>query len=309
MEVGFSMLTKIPNYSKLYNYLYPMKWAFFAICMIIVQTGLSQDVNRKGQVYALWGYNRSAYLPSDIRFVGPDYDFILYDVKAKDYPAEFDARTYFGPISFTIPQYNYRIGYFITEALSISIGMDHMKYVLRPGQQPLVDGYIGRAGSPYQGNYDDQRVSLSDDFVQLEHTDGFNYLSVELDNHWRIWKHANMKHNCDWFLGGGIGLMVPRSDVSVLDEPAANRYHIAGEGISVQTGFKSTFFRHLAVHGTLKLGLSRLHDILTTQSGDRASQNIGWVQGYWQIGYTGRLLKPKITHYPPVDRNNDKIKL
>ena len=38
-----------------------------------------------GTLYFYWGYNRSYYTHSDIRFVGTDYDFKLKDVVAR-YP-------------------------------------------------------------------------------------------------------------------------------------------------------------------------------------------------------------------------------
>ena len=83
--------------------------------------------------------------------------------------------------------------------------------------------------------------------------------------------------------------MVPRSDVTVFGEPAINVFHVAGEAVSLQTGFKATFFKHLYLVGTAKAGISRMHDILTTENGGRARQNIGWFQGSWQVGYVGKL--------------------
>jgi hypothetical protein len=248
-----------------------------------------QDAHRKGNIYGLWGYNRSIYAPSDIKFEGQDYNFVLYDAKAVDFPSEFNPSVYFGLFTFTIPQYNYRVGYFVTNDISVSIGLDHMKYVLVSDQRVLMDGVIGSSYQNHSGHYDDVEVPLETTLVTLEHTDGFNYASIELDKHWLMWRHTNGKHFADWYFGGGIGLMIPRSDVTVLGEAAANEFHIAGEAISIQTGFKSTFCKHIYISGTLKAGLSRLHNILTTQSRAKAKQNIGWLQGYWQVGYIGNL--------------------
>ncbi|MBT6514413.1 MAG: hypothetical protein HOK65_06555, partial [Crocinitomicaceae bacterium] len=78
-----------------------------------------QDAHRKGNIYGLWGYNRSIYAPSDIKFEGQDYNFVLYDAKAVDFPSEFNPSVYFGLFTFTIPQYNYRVGYFVTNDISV----------------------------------------------------------------------------------------------------------------------------------------------------------------------------------------------
>jgi hypothetical protein len=269
-----------------------MKLLGIILIIFCALQGVSQDsTKRKGNIYLLWGYNRAAYLPSDIHFQGDNYDFTLYDVRAKDFPSQFDPKVYFGLVSFTIPQYNYRVGYFVNDRLSLSVGLDHMKYVLRGGQSVYMDGNFENTNTQYEGVYDDVYLPLSSDLVTLNHTDGFNYVSLELDYHKAIWKSKNAKHGCDLFAGMGFGLMVPRSDVTVLGEKAANEFHVAGEAISIQTGFKAKFFNHIAVNTTVKTGISRMHNILTTESRAKASQNIGWIQSFWQVGYVGRLAK------------------
>ena len=86
--------------------------------------------NQKGPFFAFWGYNRSAYLNSDIKFVGPGYDFTLENVVAKDAPTPLkEINKYINPALFSIPQFNFHVGYFIKDNLSVSIGWDHMKYV------------------------------------------------------------------------------------------------------------------------------------------------------------------------------------
>ena len=267
-----------------------MKISLIIGFIFLVQLVFSQEISRKGEVYMLWGYNRAAYAPSDIRFEGANYNFTLYHVKAKDFPSEFKPSVYFGLFSFTIPQYNYRIGYYFNDDLSLSVGLDHMKYVVKRGQSTYIDGTISNSGTQYDGDYNDVLINLDSELMTLEHTDGFNYLSVELDKHWRLWTGCT-KHSCDWFAGVGAGLMIPRSDVTVLGVKAANEFHIAGEAMAFQTGFKAKFFNHFSVHTTLKAGVSRLHDILTTVNGDKAVQNVGWIQGYWQVGYIGRIGK------------------
>jgi hypothetical protein len=268
-----------------------MKCLIFIGAVLLSIGIVAQEPVRKGNFYGLWGYNRSVYAPSDIHFKGDDYNFIVYDAKAVDFPSEFNPGVYFGLFSFTIPQYNYRIGYFVSNHLSVSIGLDHMKYVLVQGQNVLIDGSIGSAHQTHAGTYNDVEVPLDNTLLSLEHTDGFNYASIELDKHWLVWEHSNKKHLVDWFCGFGLGLMIPRSDVTVLGEAAANEFHIAGEALAVQTGFKATVFKHIFISGTGKAGISRLHDILTTQSRAKAQQNIGWLQGFWQVGFVGKIRK------------------
>ena len=61
--------------------------------------------------YISWGYNRSAYTVSDVQMwgTGPSgeaFDVTLQDAQANDMPERFQAKVYFHPGLFTIPQFN-----------------------------------------------------------------------------------------------------------------------------------------------------------------------------------------------------------
>jgi hypothetical protein len=87
-----------------------------------------------------WGWNRSWYTDSDINFSGKNYDFTLMNVQAKDRQTDFAIDPYFNPVKFTIPQYNFRIGYQLNKNLDFSFGIDHMKYVVEQNQQSIING-------------------------------------------------------------------------------------------------------------------------------------------------------------------------
>ncbi len=55
---------------------------------------------------------------------------------------------YINPMEMTIPQTNFKLGYFINDHYNISIGVDHMKYVMTQDQKTAISGtypahYIG----------------------------------------------------------------------------------------------------------------------------------------------------------------------
>ena len=83
----------------------------------------------EGTLFGYWGYNRSGYSKSNIRFVGPGYDFTLKGSVARDNPSPFDGSVYFNPNKITIPQFNARVGYYFKDHWAISFGYDHMKYI------------------------------------------------------------------------------------------------------------------------------------------------------------------------------------
>lgn len=104
-------------------------------------------IHEKGKFFLTWGYNRSWYEKSDIHFTGQGHDFIAYDVKATDRPSKLSL-SYITPTEWSIPQFNFHIGYFFTNKYSVSIGWDHMKYVAINYQIFKVYGYMDPSKVP-----------------------------------------------------------------------------------------------------------------------------------------------------------------
>ena len=239
---------------------------------------------QKGDFYFYWGYNRAAFTSSNITFNGPGYDFTLKDVKAYDRPTSFDASLYFNPESMTIPQYVYRIGYFITSNWSISLGMDHMKYVMPQGGIVGIKGTINQAGNPFNGVYSEtSQIVLDAAFLTFEHTDGLNYANISADYDFTLYLNAQGTIQISVFGGGGVGMMIPKSNVQLMSGARNDQFHIAGYGLHTDVGVKFMFWRHLFLRSQAKVGFMHMPDILTRPNGveDRASQHF-WF-GMWDF--------------------------
>lgn len=137
----------------------------------ISNMGFTQNIlnskGRKGELYFYWGWNVSWYGKSDINFKGTDYDFTLNDVRAKDRQTPFSVNKYLNPLNATIPQFNFRLGYYFKDNYSLSIGIDHMKYVMIQNQQVLIDGTISNTSSSYDGIYHNEPIVLVEDFFTI----------------------------------------------------------------------------------------------------------------------------------------------
>lgn len=134
----------------------------------------------KGALFLYWGYNKSIYSKSKMNFVGSGYDFTLSGVKASDRPS-MELKTYFNPKTFSVPQFNVRMGYFFKDNWAINFGYDHMKYVVREQDQALLSGRINPGvDSEWSGDYTNQKVTLNSDHFHYENTDGHNYIHGEI---------------------------------------------------------------------------------------------------------------------------------
>ncbi|MFC4213320.1 hypothetical protein ACFOWA_19150 [Pedobacter lithocola] len=248
--------------------------------------------SRKGDFYFHWGYNHSWYNKSDIRFQGPNYDFTLKDVVAHDRQSKLSWE-YLNPGLITVPQYNIRIGYFIKDNYSISLGWDHMKYVMDIPQNVAITGNIGANISTQNvstglmaGSYNGQVINVKESMLTYEHTDGFNYANVEVERYDDIWVAPGGNTSLTLETGIGGGLMVPRSDVRLFGLGRNNNFNVAGYGVSAKLGLKFYVWKNIYVQNTTKVGATKLTNVHTTgfNDSDKASQKINYLENMWVIG-------------------------
>jgi hypothetical protein len=252
---------------------------FQIFVLIFVSYSLeSQDLSNplKGSLFFHWGWNRAEYSRSDLHFKGAHHDFTLYNVRAVDRQTKFNWDTYFNPGTLTTPQYNFRLGYFLSNKYSISVGLDHMKYVMVQDQQVAIKGNIA-SGSKYDGVYTGQLISLSTDFLKFEHTNGLNYLNTEV----RRLDPLSIKHHLviNLATGLGAGVLIPKTDATLLNNKENDQFHLSGFGLSASGGINITFFKHFFIQSEVKGGLVDMPDIRTTMSAvDKADQRFWFAQ-------------------------------
>lgn len=242
----------------------------------------------KGKFFLFWGGNRGYYSKSDINFKGNGYDFTLKDVAAVDRPKGWHI-DYINPLRMTIPQTNARVGYFFSDNWAISAGVDHMKYVMKQDQTVKINGTISGSGTSHDGVYNNADKVLTEDFLTFEHTDGLNYVTLELSRVDDISKLFGIR-NTDIFQvnlteGLGFGVLYPRSNTKLLNKERYDEFHVAGVGMSAKAGLNLVFFKHLMIIGELKGGYINMHDIRTTNSiSDKASQDFFYFQTMLALG-------------------------
>ena len=129
--------------------------------------------HNKGKFYFYWGGNRESYTKSDIHFKGDNYDFTVYNAIADDKPKGWHV-DYVNPGRMTIPQTNFRMGYFINDHYNISVGLDHMKYVMRQNQVANVTGYVNLPstddGHIYNDTYNNTPVNFYQNYSEDDAT-------------------------------------------------------------------------------------------------------------------------------------------
>ncbi|MDF2448321.1 MAG: hypothetical protein K0R26_825 [Bacteroidota bacterium] len=234
-----------------------MKRSFlFFLCIASVSYSQTELVNpssvsqekKKGNFYALWGYTRCWFSKSDIHFKDRsntyhevtgrynDYDFTIYDAKAKDRP---DFNQIKDVANITIPQFVLHIGYYFNnkQDIGVEFNYDHAKYV-------VVNNHTVRVKGSFNGQYVDKDTILDpDNFLHFEHTDGANFFMLNFLKRWKLYEPSS-KFNLGYVVKPGAGIVVPKTDVTIFGERLNNKYHVAGWIAGIETGLRCEFLKH-----------------------------------------------------------------
>jgi hypothetical protein len=192
------------------------------------------EKKHKGSFYFAWGYNRETYSKSTIRFKSSanDFDFTLHSLVAHDKPDYWDIPS----INISVPQYNYRLGYYFNDAKDqgIEINFDHAKYVVSE-QMAHITGHIHEQVM-------NKDTMLLDQNFHFEHTDGANFLLI---NYMKRFKLLEKKNQHLYFVvKAGAGVGIPRTDVTLFGKRLNNNFHIAGEIAGADVTLRYEFLKH-----------------------------------------------------------------
>jgi hypothetical protein len=228
-------------------------------------------------MYLQWGYNRDWFTRSNLHFSNAgQYDFTLYKAKAKDKP-DFSG-FWDTPLDITIPQNSYRIGLYLNKAQThaIEINFDHAKYVVEDYQTLHIEGTI-------HGERLNKDTLVTPWFVHLEHTNGANFYHLNYVGQQELYRNKKRKMASAVYKVGA-GIVVPRSDVTIMGTRLDNKFTVAGYILSAEAGLRFYPFRNFFIEATGKGGFANYLNALTV-AGGRVQHSFGYVEVVGLIGY------------------------
>ncbi len=244
-------------------------------------------------IYGQWGYNLDMYSKSDIRFHdGNNYDFTIYGATATDKPDFSGLKS--NPLQLTIPQFSYRVGLYLNEArtAAIEINFDHTKYVVRDNQSLRLAGRIH--GEPI-----DRDTVISPDFIHFEHTNGANFYHINYVRRYAFLYNKKKDRNLLSVVGkAGAGIVLPKSDVTLMGVRRDNPFHVAGYIISAEAGVRYYPLKHWFLEVTGKSGFAHYTDVLTIGNG-RANHHFFYGEAIATVGYELYFGKKKVQYKKP----------
>jgi len=163
----------------------------------------TETKERKGEFYFSWGYNKEWYTHSNIHINQPSLqnNYTFQGVKAHDHPG-WDEGLF--TKALTIPQYNYRLGYFFDRknGWAVEINFDHTKYI-------FADQNVHLKGTLH-GAHADTTIAFNEaNGFEYFLNNGANFLLFNLVKRWH-WVATKDKHiQIDALAKAGIGPVIP----------------------------------------------------------------------------------------------------
>jgi hypothetical protein len=253
--------------------------------------------NGRGTLFINWGYNRSIYSQSDIRFKGRVYDFTLKGVRAEDNQSK-KISEFLQASNFTIPQYNFKAGYYFRNKYALSFSFDKMKYLINNANQVLIEGYVNEGvDSILSGNYSNQQiVTNSSDF---HYENQVNYFRFDINRTEKLYQNQAKNFAISFNAGLGIGFTVNSADFNFESNYTRNTVSLSGIGISAQGSFRFEFFKNFFIQGELSGGSIQQNKLKTRTFDNEIYANQQFWYGQRAI-YAGVLI-----YFKPVNGCND----
>ncbi|MGZ4048796.1 MAG: hypothetical protein ACXVNN_05490, partial [Bacteroidia bacterium] len=205
------------------NFRITKKYLLLFIIFFTAYSSFSQKkIVKNGSFYFSWGYNTEWYTKSNIHISQPalNNNYTFTDIKAHDHRG-WDDHLFHKPL--TIPQYNYRIGYFFNEKQNwgFEINFDHTKYVVTIGQQDRLKGTLG-------GRSVDTTVTTGKDVLYWQLNNGANFLEFNMVRKIKMIDICKSNIMLDCLLKGGVGPVIPHVQNTIFGHDNIPHFQFGG---------------------------------------------------------------------------------
>jgi len=267
-------------------------WVAFLLPLFVLlfsstQVSAKKKKDRTGSIYFSWGYNTEWYTKSTVSVKQPGLgnDYQLVHVNAHDHRGWDDNLLH---KAFTIPQYNYRLGYYFNKKqdLGIEINFDHTKYLIVDGQQIHLTGTLNN-----------QHV---DENINFSGTNGFyyylnngaNFLLFNIVKRLPLYDAKSKDLKVDLTGKAGIGPVIPHVQNSFFGQANAQQFQFGGWNTGVETALRVTIMKYGYVEFSQKVDYARYSNLLVYDG--RAKQNFGTYELILSVGF----ILPTTKHNP-----------
>ena len=232
---------------------------------------------RKGEFYFSWGYNKEWYTQSDLFVDQPALgnNYVMKGIRANDHPG-WDEGIFDRAIS--IPQYNYRIGYFFNKkkGLAWEINFDHTKYIMADQEVHVVGTYQHRSVDTFMAfNHPGSYYYLNN---------GANFLLFNIVKRWNLFESKSQNLKVDFLGKAGIGPVIPHVENSLFGLANDPHFQLGGWNVGVEGAIRTTFYKYVYLEYCQKMDYARYSGL--SMNNGTAHQAFGTYEMILNLGFT-----------------------
>jgi hypothetical protein len=247
--------------------------------------------SKKGEFYISWGYNTEWFTHSNLKINQPELgnDFTFNNISGHDHPG-WDKGLF--SKALTIPQYNYRIGYFFgnKKDIGIEINFDHTKFIFTDNQVVHIKGTLN--SKPYDGHarFIENDLPAADSNSYYFLNNGANFLLFNIIKRWHLKDNKQGTISIDGLTKFGVGPLVPHVQNKFFEQPQNSpHFQIGGWNTGLEGAIRSTFYKHVYLEFAAKLDYARYSNLKIYKG--TARQAFGTAEIILNLGYTFKTGK------------------
>jgi hypothetical protein len=237
----------------------PMKRIPILFFLFVSFISFAQTKPKAGIFYFALGSHVAAYTNSDIHLQSsaqPSFDFVLHNVKARD---DKFLQSTGGAV-----QYDYQFGYYSRKKnFGIEYNFDHVKYFAKHDQVVRTTGTVN-------GQKVDADLPITTYVQNFEHSNGGNYFLLNFVKWKDLAASKNYKRVLDLFYKAGAGIVLPRTNSTVMNERRDDKYNVAGYVIALEGGLRYNFIKNTFFETSIKGAFANYkHILIANGTGDQ----------------------------------------
>ena len=224
--------------------------ACFSPLLLQAQNAKAKNSTFAGNFNFSIGLGSNFYSKSNLKFSGSGYDFSLDDVGLWQNSPAFSMPDFSKLLS---NQYAISVGYNIRRGVNLSLGIDRLKYGIKPGQSVFLNGYVSSemdTVSNLSGQYTDELINLDSARIQFGSDVGMSFVSIELNfmqNLYRT-KRRNFVVNAIYGIGAGVLHTNSTFNFGGFEESKSS---LSGFGVNANAGLRFEFFKYFYLQPNL----------------------------------------------------------
>ncbi len=234
--------------------------------------------HKNGSFYFSWGYNQEWYTNSTVHIdqsaLGNSYD--LEHMKAHDHLGWNNGLL---NKALTIPQYNYRIGWYFNERqdMGLEFNFDHTKYILTDGQYMQVVGKMNNM--PVNKNM----LFSQDSGFYYFLNNGANFFLFNFVKRTNLYSTKDNYLHIDLISKAGIGPVIPHVQNSLFGQINKQGFQFGGWNMGQENVIRATVMKYGFIEFSEKVDYARYSHLKVYEG--YARQSFGTIEFILSVGF------------------------